>query len=186
MTAVCHRTPERGTLFGVLGLVESSPTVHCMGSTKHRFSGSSPSSQSLCLWFIVWLSDPYVLWIKLQYFLSRSPEKVVLNTCQCRLLRVLIFSGKNDIWFGLTASEVHINHSSFSSYRDLRRSQAALWIQWPILTLLSLSTSFSGLVLYAEYQNCDPIASNQISNSDQVVLHLFLVLGCCSKVISWE
>ncbi|KAK3880727.1 hypothetical protein Pcinc_014799 [Petrolisthes cinctipes] len=58
--------------------------------------------------------------------------------------------------------------------KDLRRSQASLWIQWPILMLLSFSTSFAGLVLYAEYQFCDPIVSERISNSDQL-LPLYVV-----------
>ncbi|KAK4303370.1 hypothetical protein Pmani_024598 [Petrolisthes manimaculis] len=58
--------------------------------------------------------------------------------------------------------------------KDLHRSQASLWIQWPILMLLSFSTSFAGLVLYAEYQFCDPIVSERISNSDQL-LPLYVV-----------
>lgn len=58
--------------------------------------------------------------------------------------------------------------------KDLRRAQGSLWIQWPILTLLSLSTSFAGLVLYAQYYLCDPMKSGRISNSDQL-LPLYVV-----------
>ncbi|XP_042240400.1 putative sodium-dependent multivitamin transporter isoform X2 [Homarus americanus] len=58
--------------------------------------------------------------------------------------------------------------------RDLHRAQASLWVQWPILTLLSLSTSFAGLVLYAQYQTCDPIKNGRISQSDQL-LPLYVV-----------
>lgn len=64
-----------------------------------------------------------------------------------------------------------------SCNRDLRRAQGSLWIQWPILTLLSLSTSFAGLVLYAQYYLCDPMKSGRISNSDQV--HIFLSMYIC-------
>nr|CAD7424583.1 unnamed protein product [Timema monikensis] len=51
--------------------------------------------------------------------------------------------------------------------RDLRRSQFALWLSWPVLTLLSLSTSFAGLAIYSKYYNCDPLKSGRISSSDQ-------------------
>lgn len=58
--------------------------------------------------------------------------------------------------------------------KDLHRAQASLWIQWPILTVLSLSTSFAGLVVYAQYHNCDPMTSGRIANSDQL-LPLYVV-----------
>ncbi|XP_076036138.1 putative sodium-dependent multivitamin transporter isoform X2 [Oratosquilla oratoria] len=58
--------------------------------------------------------------------------------------------------------------------RSLERAQAALWIQWPILTVLSLSTSFAGLVLYAHYHGCDPLKSHMITNTDQL-LPLYVV-----------
>lgn len=58
--------------------------------------------------------------------------------------------------------------------KDLHRAQASLWIQWPILTLLSLSTSFAGLVLYAQFKDCDPQKDGRISDSDQL-LPLYVV-----------
>ncbi|XP_069944325.1 putative sodium-dependent multivitamin transporter [Cherax quadricarinatus] len=58
--------------------------------------------------------------------------------------------------------------------KDLRRAQSSLWIQWPILTLLSLSTSFAGLVLYAQYHTCDPMKNGRITDSDQL-LPLYVV-----------
>ncbi|XP_068218400.1 putative sodium-dependent multivitamin transporter [Palaemon carinicauda] len=58
--------------------------------------------------------------------------------------------------------------------KDLRRAQASLWLQLPILMLLSTSTSFAGLVLYAHYQNCDPMRSRRITNPDQL-LPLYVV-----------
>lgn len=64
--------------------------------------------------------------------------------------------------------------------RDLHRAQASLWIQWPILTLLSLSTSFAGLVLYAQFKDCDPQKGGRISDSDQV--GIYLVFTCASSL----
>ena len=53
------------------------------------------------------------------------------------------------------------------SVKSLKEAQRSLWWQWPILTSLSLTTSFSGLVIYWYYQKCDPLASGRISNRDQ-------------------
>ncbi|XP_045595048.2 putative sodium-dependent multivitamin transporter [Procambarus clarkii] len=58
--------------------------------------------------------------------------------------------------------------------KNLHQARASLWIQWPILTLLSLSTSFAGLVLYAQYHTCDPIKNGRIADSDQL-LPLYVV-----------
>ncbi|MPC17230.1 putative sodium-dependent multivitamin transporter [Portunus trituberculatus] len=64
--------------------------------------------------------------------------------------------------------------------KDLHRAQASLWIQWPILTVLSLSTSFAGLVVYAQYQDCDPMKSGRIANSDQDQHQdCFMKTSCC-------
>ena len=54
------------------------------------------------------------------------------------------------------------------SVGSLPRAQLALWLQWPILTCLSLSTSFAGLVVYARYHGCDPFAGDRIKLADQV------------------
>ena len=43
------------------------------------------------------------------------------------------------------------------STKSLASAQRALWIQWPILALLSLTTSYAGLVIHAFYKDCDPI-----------------------------
>lgn len=58
--------------------------------------------------------------------------------------------------------------------KSLRKSQQALWLNWPILSLLSLSTSFSGLALYYYYQNCDPLLQGRISSRDQL-MPIFIV-----------
>jgi sodium-coupled monocarboxylate transporter 8/12 len=53
------------------------------------------------------------------------------------------------------------------SVKSLKDAQKSLWWQWPILTSLSLTTSFSGLVIYWYYQTCDPLKSGRISTRDQ-------------------
>jgi sodium-coupled monocarboxylate transporter 8/12 len=56
----------------------------------------------------------------------------------------------------------------FLCNRSLKKSQLALWISWPVLSLLSLSTSFSGLAIYSKYYGCDPLKAGRISAYDQV------------------
>lgn len=58
--------------------------------------------------------------------------------------------------------------------KSLKSSQTALWLNWPILSLLSLSTSFSGLAIYYLYSNCDPLLQGRINNRDQL-MPLFVV-----------
>ncbi|XP_054722729.1 putative sodium-dependent multivitamin transporter [Uloborus diversus] len=41
--------------------------------------------------------------------------------------------------------------------KSLKKSQLALFISWPILTILSIATSFAGLVVYANLSDCDPL-----------------------------
>ncbi|XP_046396198.1 putative sodium-dependent multivitamin transporter [Ischnura elegans] len=55
------------------------------------------------------------------------------------------------------------------SLRNLRTSQKALWLSLPILMVLSLSTSFSGLAIYSKYYKCDPVADKRIKSSDQLM-----------------
>jgi solute carrier family 5 (sodium-coupled monocarboxylate transporter), member 8/12 len=58
--------------------------------------------------------------------------------------------------------------------KDLKSSQKAIWLNWPILSLLSLSTSLSGLCIYYFYRNCDPVNAGRITNRDQM-MPLFVV-----------
>ncbi|XP_059469784.1 putative sodium-dependent multivitamin transporter [Neocloeon triangulifer] len=58
--------------------------------------------------------------------------------------------------------------------KSLKKSQQALWLNWPILTALSLSTSFSGLAIYSRYYDCDPYEEKRIASKDQL-LPLFVV-----------
>ncbi|XP_056646655.1 putative sodium-dependent multivitamin transporter isoform X2 [Diorhabda sublineata] len=65
-----------------------------------------------------------------------------------------------------------VNQTQVQRYltvKDLKTAQKALWLNWPILTCLSLSTSFSGLVIFSRYYNCDPITTQQIESADQLL-----------------
>lgn len=58
--------------------------------------------------------------------------------------------------------------------KNLKLSQLALWLNWPILSLLSFSTSLSGLALYSYYKDCDPLLQGRIQSRDQL-MPLFVV-----------
>lgn len=58
--------------------------------------------------------------------------------------------------------------------KDLKTAQQALWLNWPILSLLSLTTSFSGLAIYYYYSTCDPLKQGRIKVRDQT-MPLFVV-----------
>lgn len=60
----------------------------------------------------------------------------------------------------------------YMTVKDLKQAQKALWLNWPILTCLSLSTSFSGLAIYSKYFNCDPVSAGIITSQDQVRISL--------------
>ncbi|XP_049797288.1 putative sodium-dependent multivitamin transporter isoform X6 [Schistocerca nitens] len=55
------------------------------------------------------------------------------------------------------------------STRDLATAQRALWWSWPVLSLLSLTTSFAGLAMYSYYYTCDPLTSKRIERLDQLM-----------------
>lgn len=66
-----------------------------------------------------------------------------------------------------------VNQTQVQRYltvKDLKQAQKALWLNWPILTALSISTSFSGLAIYSRYHECDPVNASYISTVDQVLL----------------
>lgn len=54
-------------------------------------------------------------------------------------------------------------------FRSLKASQNALILSGPITLALGIMTSFSGLVLYAVYRNCDPLMSGKISSFDKIM-----------------
>ncbi|KAK9879608.1 hypothetical protein WA026_006672 [Henosepilachna vigintioctopunctata] len=65
-----------------------------------------------------------------------------------------------------------VNQTQVQRYltvKDLKTAQKALWWNWPILTALSLVTSFSGLAIYSKYYDCDPVATKVISSADQLM-----------------
>merc|ERR1719347_677756 len=51
---------------------------------------------------------------------------------------------------------------------SLRSAQAALWLQVPILIVLSFATSLAGPCILYQYRECDPLASGQIRSPDQL------------------
>ncbi|KAG5674078.1 hypothetical protein PVAND_004065 [Polypedilum vanderplanki] len=53
--------------------------------------------------------------------------------------------------------------------KSLKSAQNVLWWSWPILTLLSFTTSFSGLVIYYYYRHCDPLKAGRITKADQIM-----------------
>lgn len=61
---------------------------------------------------------------------------------------------------------------------SLKAAQSALWWSWPVLSALSLSTSFSGLAMYYLYADCDPKLAGRIDSRDQLMpLFVMDVLG---------
>lgn len=52
---------------------------------------------------------------------------------------------------------------------SLRKAQRSLWLNWPILTALSLTTSYAGIAMYSRYGNCDPLLEKRIRSPDQVI-----------------
>ncbi|XP_026272569.1 putative sodium-dependent multivitamin transporter [Frankliniella occidentalis] len=65
-----------------------------------------------------------------------------------------------------------VNQAQVQRYlavKDVKTAQKSLWLNWPILMLLSFSTSFSGIAIYSKYAHCDPRSSCQISSYDQLM-----------------
>ncbi|KYN11813.1 Putative sodium-dependent multivitamin transporter [Trachymyrmex cornetzi] len=53
--------------------------------------------------------------------------------------------------------------------KNMKASQKALWLSWPILSLLSITTCFSGLAIYSKYHNCDPFLKKRITSPDMLM-----------------
>lgn len=101
------------------------------------------------------------------YFYSFSPDPTIRHTWF-----TLIIGG------GITFLSLYaVNQTQVQRYltvKDLKTAQKALWLNWPILTCLSISTSYSGLVIYSRYHSCDPVRAGIINTNDQVdILLLF-------------
>lgn len=91
-------------------------------------------------------------------------------------------------WFSLTIGGMFTYLSLYAvnqvqvqrllTVKSLKAAQKALWWNWPILSLLSFTTSFSGLVIYFYYQNCDPLLSGRITSRDQnMAIYVMDALG---------
>ena len=52
--------------------------------------------------------------------------------------------------------------------RSLRRAQAALWMNLPLMILLNFTAILAGVCVYAFYAECDPLTQGRISVADQV------------------
>lgn len=50
----------------------------------------------------------------------------------------------------------------------------SLIISWPITSLLSILTAFTGLVAYANLSTCDPLASKKLTSPDQLLPYFMM------------
>lgn len=57
----------------------------------------------------------------------------------------------------------------FLTMKDYKTAVTALWCSLPLVIVISLLTSLSGLAMFSKYYNCDPIKSGRISSSDQLM-----------------
>lgn len=94
------------------------------------------------------------------FFYSFNPDPTVRHTWF-----TLIIGGMGTYMSLYAVSQAQIQR--LLSVKTLRDAQMSLWWQWPILSALSLTTSFSGLVIYWYYKTCDPLLSGRISSRDQ-------------------
>lgn len=65
-----------------------------------------------------------------------------------------------------------INQTQVQRYltmKDYNTAVKSLWCSLPLLSLLSISTSFSGLAMFSKYFACDPIKAKRISSVDQLM-----------------
>lgn len=53
--------------------------------------------------------------------------------------------------------------------KSLKAARLALFLNWPILTVLSMATCFSGLAIYSRYRDCDPRMEKRISSTDMLM-----------------
>lgn len=53
--------------------------------------------------------------------------------------------------------------------RSLKEARIALYLNWPLMMGLGSLIAFSGLVLYAVYENCDPVISGEIDSYDKIM-----------------
>merc|ERR1719433_234450 len=103
---------------------------------------------------------------RLQFF-DMNPDPTVRHTFWTQLI------GGTFIFLSIYA----VNQAQVQrllSTKNLKSAQMSLWIQWPILMTLSLSTCYAGLTMYAYYKGCDPLKLKRIEKGDQL-LPLFVM-----------
>lgn len=118
-------------------------------------------------------------------FCTKSPQEIAENLAQNHPKGIFLFSLSSfnpdptvrHTWFTLVIGGMGTYLSLYAisqaqvqrliSVKTLRNAQLSLWWQWPILTSLSLTTSFSGLVIYWYYRTCDPLLAGRINARDQ-------------------
>ncbi|XP_034235192.1 putative sodium-dependent multivitamin transporter isoform X2 [Thrips palmi] len=57
----------------------------------------------------------------------------------------------------------------YISAGTLKTAQNSLLLNWPMLSCLSLLTSFAGLAIFSKYARCDPFMTCKIDRSDQLM-----------------
>lgn len=108
---------------------------------------------------VSWRYDIYSILFIFRIF-SFNPDPTVRHTWF-----TLVIGGMGTYLTLYAVSQAQIQR--LCSVKTLRHAKLSLWWQWPILSALSLTTSFSGLVIYWYYRTCDPLKAGRISVRDQ-------------------
>ncbi|GAB1867003.1 Putative sodium-dependent multivitamin transporter [Camponotus japonicus] len=95
-------------------------------------------------------------------FDSISPDPTVRHTWWS-----LIIGGLCTFLSIYGVNQVQVQRSL--TVKNIQAAQKALWLSWPILSILSITTCFSGLAIYSKYHNCDPILQKRISSPDMLM-----------------
>lgn len=62
--------------------------------------------------------------------------------------------------------------------RSVRQAQVALFIAWPVTSLLSACCIMTGIVMYAYFQDCDPMLAGHVKTPDQLLPYFMMqVMG---------
>ena len=64
--------------------------------------------------------------------------------------------------------------------KSLRQAQIALYISWPVTSILSLTCVLTGLVMYAFFRRCDPILAGAVSKPDQMLP--YFMMKVCTQI----
>ena len=63
--------------------------------------------------------------------------------------------------FSTPNSTIELKVQRLLSLPNLRSAQTTLWVQVPILMVLSMTTSLAGLCIFYQYRDCDPLSSGR-------------------------